>query len=218
MKKKTIQKPNIKKQLRMFDESLLEEDYIENCLCSKEIEDIFFDEKEMIGCRFENVTFRENALHKVDFVDCEFVHCDLSNLDLSKRSIHRVTFDHCKLVGTDFSNASLQDVRFLTCNASYANFAEADLFDSLFHLSSLRAVSFQNIAFKNLVLQECELSESEWHHTSLNGLDLRENRIEGARFTKEQLKGVIVTSEQGLELLNLLGIVVLDEERKMNLD
>ena len=59
--------------------------------------------------------------------------------------------------------------------------------------------------------ERCELRETEFYHTLLAGIDLRDSDLAGLRVTalaSRELRGLHVTSLQALELARLLGIEV----------
>ena len=52
--------------------------------------------------------------------------------------------------------------------------------------------------------------DSNFSKTSMNGLDLRSCDISGIVSYLEDIKGVILTSEQSLTFIKLLGITIID--------
>ena len=52
-----------------------------------------------VRCKFQNVTFGENEIAHLSFVDCELRHCDLSGLRLVDGSLHRTNLFGCRAAG-----------------------------------------------------------------------------------------------------------------------
>ena len=75
---------------------------------------------------------------------------------------------------------------------------------------SLKSSSFSNITFKNLDFSDCDMEETNFSNTSMNGLDLRTCNISGLITYAKDIKGVILTSEQSLAFIKLLGITIID--------
>lgn len=162
---------------------------------------------EYYECIFTRVTFH-GMMDKMEFVDVIFDHCDLSNIKMRECTFRRVTFKYCRLTGCDMSGSSFRDTEFSFCRGWYINFSE-----SRFHTSSLSESIFTEGAFvmmkvKDLKIENCDFSGSEWLNTKMKDLDFSDSIIGGIAVSPEDLKGIIVNPEQAVTMAKLLGIQV----------
>ena len=115
------------------------------------------------------------------------------------------------------------DITTISCNNSYIeNVSFKDsvqndiIFDCTnfvsveFNKSSLKNSSFSDITFRNLEFNDCDLSFANFSNTLMSGLDLRSCNISGIITYAKDIKGVILTSEQSLAFIKLLGITIID--------
>lgn len=162
---------------------------------------------EIKSCRFMNCKFTNCHFLKADFTDIMFSSCDLSNCTFSECTFHRVEFEHCKLTGSGFAEAYIRNTTFNQSKCSYIDLSR----------SNTKAVQFlecdmanAHISYSKLsaVFKDCSLLGSNLFHTPLQGLNFTSCNIQGICVAIEDLKGVIVNSEQAVDLSILLGLVV----------
>ena len=60
----------------------------------------------------------------------------------------------------------------------------------------------------DVAFEGCTLRSTEFSHTPLRGIDLRQSQLGDLRLTVDDLRGAIVAPSQALDLLPLLGVVV----------
>lgn len=159
---------------------------------------------------FENCIFLNCDFEKASFIDVSFFSCDFSNSRLSDCYFKRCELRCVKGVGTDFHESLFKEVLMEECAFSFANFsgtvweaarlAAGDFQDSYFDECRLKKVNFINL----------KLNRASFFHTSLKGMDLRENEIEGLIFSDErtELKGAVTDLYQAAGLARLLGIII----------
>ena len=72
------------------------------------------------------------------------------------------------------------------CKADYASFRFANF--NLVHFNQTRLVEseFFEVTWKKLLLEACDLTESNWLNTSLKGLDFSQNTFERLTFSPNQ--------------------------------
>ena len=80
----------------------------------------------------------------------------------------------------------------------------------LFAHSDLQNGSMESCRLTPVGFDTCNLTEVEFSRTPLKGIDLRSSQMAGIRLGIDDLKGVIVSSLQALELTRYLGLVVKD--------
>jgi uncharacterized protein YjbI with pentapeptide repeats len=61
---------------------------------------------------------------------------------------------------------------------------------------------------KDLAIEKCDFTSSEWNDTKLNGLDFSDSIIVGIAVNPNNLRGVIVSQAQAADMAKLLGIQV----------
>ncbi|EGG59318.1 conserved domain protein [Enterococcus faecalis TX1467] len=90
----------------------------------------------------------------------------------------------------------------------YASFRFANF--NLVHFNQTRLVEseFFEVTWKKLLLEACDLTESNWLNTSLKGLDFSQNTFERLTFSPNYLSGLKVTPEQAIYLASALGLVI----------
>lgn len=168
----------------------------------------FLSEKNLIkgeyeACMFENCELAEANLERYDFIDCEFVSCDLSGALITNSSFKNVSFIDCKIMGVHFDTANpfllelsfencqlqmsvfygmkLGNTQFLNCNLSQVDFADANLQKAVFRESNLNAAVFDG----------ANLSNSDFREAVNYQINPLKNKIENAKFSKEQVFGLL---------------------------
>ncbi|MEN2297114.1 hypothetical protein AAH973_14015, partial [Enterococcus faecalis] len=81
---------------------------------------------------------------------------------------------------------------------------------NLVHLNQTRLVESQffEVTWKKLLIEACDLTESNWLNTSLKGFHLSQNTFESLTFSPHYLSGHKVTHEQAIYLASPLGLVI----------
>lgn len=184
------------------------------------VAELFFDRQVVEGietgsfalnnCKLRNVVFADCKFKNMQLTDVRFENCDLSNVSFAGSSFFRVEFVACKLVGTDLSSSTFNHVSVTNCSALYCNCFMGKMRHVLFADSDFRNGSFADCKFTDVGFETCNLTEAEFLHTSLHGIDLSSSKISAMRLSIPDLKGVLVNSQQALELTSFLGIVVND--------
>lgn len=168
------------------------------------------EKTEYHGCTFHGCHFTEARLSGAWMRDLVLENCDLSGARLMDATLQRVCLRGCKLSGANFSAALLADVVLQDCVAEGAVFSEAAFRHVLFERVELSGAAFWDVRPRSVFrLAACRLVRAEFLHTSLNGQDLRDCELSGARFSGEDaLRGAKVSPVQACELARLLGVVI----------
>jgi uncharacterized protein YjbI with pentapeptide repeats len=188
----------------IYDEDEIEHIYISNNKIKNQIAyQVSF--KEVV---FDNVTFENIEFKSLDCTDVRFINCDLSNVDFSGAIIHRTEFINCKLMGINLSNAALQNVLIKECNGKFAFMRFVQIKKVIFEDSLLESSDFQSSELLRTSFLNCDLKLSQMCGTSLSGIDFSTSNIEGLGIRVEDIKGVIVSPIQAVDLSKLLGIII----------
>ena len=206
-------------ELLGLEEFLEFNDTIKECLIQDDnLKNFELDEVIVSYCKFKNVSFNESNLPKGTYNDVIFENCDFSSANLEKSTFKRVVFNNCKLTGTILNNSYFENVSFTSVEVVITGIAPSSILDDtncssdIFSKCNLNGASISGITFKNLEFEDCDLSETNFTTTHMNGLDLRSCDISGIITYIDDLKGVILTSAQSLSFIKLLGITVIDDE------
>lgn len=204
-----INKPKIKRQLEeanlsVFSEEVIDDTYFTDTKIPSNLLTIEFN-----GCHFKNVCFSRIPT-SVSFYDCIFEACDFSNVTLDNASFMRCRFSNTKLMGLILSNVSMQDVSFSSCMFDYASFLESSITKCIFQNSSIKEVRFFKVKYHLVEFETCEIVRIENISTSLKDIDFSSCLLIGGTFSLPDLRGVILNSEQALEVTKLFGILIKD--------
>ncbi|MEI5994675.1 pentapeptide repeat-containing protein [Candidatus Enterococcus mansonii] len=161
-------------------------------------------------CHFDKLTMNRNHLERFECSNVLFDHCDFSNTEWIGASFHQVHFRQCKLTGTNFAESYLRDCLFEDCLADYSSFSVTNQKVVTFKETSLNDTEFVEVSWNNLLFEQCSLTGSNWFHTKLAGMDFTKTTFEKIAFSKELLKGLIVTQEQAITIAAGLGLIIED--------
>lgn len=157
------------------------------------------------GCAFLNCDFEKSS-----FIDVVFCSCDFSNSRLPDSYFKRCEFRSVKGVGTDFHESLFREVCMEECVFSFANFSGTGWESALLCSGDFQDSYLEDCRLKKVQFQGLKLNRASFFHTSLRGMDLRENEIEALTLSeeKQELKGAIVDLYQAAELARLMGLVI----------
>ena len=195
----------------LFCELLVNDDEVDCRSFSREVVDgVDLLEVNVSSCVFDHVSFPCCRFREARLTDVLFENCDLSNVDLSGSVLFRVEFRACKLMGTNLSDGVLNNVLFRHCNARYMNLSMGRLKQVLFAHGDMQGSALESCRLEAVAFDTCSLVEAEFSRTSLKGIDLTSSRLEGLRLGVGDLRGMIVSPVQALDLTRYLGLVVKD--------
>lgn len=159
------------------------------------------------GCKISGCKINECAFYKASFSDILFENCDLSNCDFSEASFVRVSFIGCKLVGCTFREAYLRHVTLTGCRGDFSDFTSSAIRDCLWEDCALPGSSFAECKLSTQFIK-CTLVDTNFFHTSLQGLDFTTCDLNRIVVSPEDLRGATVTTEQAAGLAKLFGLIV----------
>ncbi|MEG1699813.1 MAG: pentapeptide repeat-containing protein [Alistipes sp.] len=165
------------------------------------------------SCSFTSCLFAGGALPKSQFSDVVFRNCDLSNADWRGCSFHRVEFVDCKLMGTNLCEVTWNNVSLVNCKAELANFTSGRMRVVSFDHALMRSAAFDECRFERVEFVHCDLAMAEFHRTRLKNISLADSDIRGIRvgeIDSFELKGLIISQLQALDLVRLLGVEIED--------
>lgn len=106
----------------------------------------------------------------------------------------------------------LHNIQYIECNLHYANFSGSRYKQTIYKKCDIGSSSFIQCGFKKTLFEHCSLVDSEFYNTSLDGMNFATSEIDGIGVTQDLLKGAIVSTDQALQLVKLLGLIVDETE------
>jgi len=172
-------------------------------------ENIKLDENaEIKKCRFDGIIFDEVNIKFGTLEDVEFINSDLSNLTFIDTHIFRVRFKNCKLFGTNFIDTTLDNVIIEDCMCNMANFTGVKIHNSKISDSNFKTSNINSCTLKNIIIEKVNFGNSDFINTSLKDIDLSNSNIEEINIDLNCIKGAIISLEQTMDLIGLLGVKI----------
>jgi len=115
-----------------------------------------------------------------------------------------VEFSGCKLLWVEFRNCNgfLFETSFEDCNLELASFSSMKIKGTVFQNSELKEVNFSGSDLSGAIFWNCNLEKAIFQRTILEKTDFQtshgyiidpeENKIKGAKFSLENLPGLLV--------------------------
>lgn len=212
-----IKKPEILPSPEVTDDlwALLAEQPEEPYLANLHLHDVTLHSENLTGlsCNamiLENCKLTGCTLEKSSFVDVVFKNCDFSNSILSGCYLNRCELISCKWMGADLYESSLQQVYATGCNLGYTNLDNGVLTGVVLEGCDLDGASISICKLKSFEARDCRLRGVNFFKTPLEGIDLSSDNIEGIVTSDShfELRGMVVSPLQAVELVALLGIKV----------
>jgi uncharacterized protein YjbI with pentapeptide repeats len=91
-------------------------------------------------------------------------------------------------------------------NFRYSNFSMSKIKEFILEENDLANSYFQECEMKNTYISKSDFINTQFFRTKLNKIDFSDSNIEGIVVAMEDVKGMIVSEFQALELSKLLGI------------
>ncbi len=186
--------------------------------------------QEYSHCIFDDLDMQNLDLSDYVFTDCSFVktnlrstkcngsvftRCNFSNANIIGCNLFSAEFIECKLLGILLSQASsIIGTEFKKCNFDYADMRALDLSGQDFSYSSFIET---DLSLTNL--EKTSFINSQFININTNGAklqmtDLRGATVQGIHLQTTNLKGMIFTPEQILDLVRDIGIVIMESDQK----
>ena len=163
---------------------------------------------------FENCRFINCSFAKGEFTDVKFKSCDFSGCNLSSTYFNRVEFEGCKGTGAKFTGTNMKQTFLEDTVLQYANFDESKLEHIWFRKCDLNGSSLSVCRCKDLNWCNADLSNVNFFHTTLKGMDFSDSIITGITISdqNEELRGATVDLYQAAVLARRLGVLIKETE------
>ncbi|MDT0650846.1 pentapeptide repeat-containing protein [Autumnicola edwardsiae] len=155
------------------------------------------------NCHFRGCTLSNINLGGVIFSECEFEDCDFSSSNLKGTSFRDCSFRNCKLLGLRFEECSdfLLSFSFNACDLSFSSFFQLKIRKTGFYNCKLEQVEFSEADLTGANFSDANLNNATFRNSILEGADFRQshnlsidpeqNRLKNAKFTLENLPGLL---------------------------
>lgn len=211
-----IQLPKLPKQLPSVGIEAVTDDALNEQLLFSGIHlddqsaaDLIFEQ-----CLFRRVSFLQTQMTNIRLDNCRLEMCDLSGAAWTNARLRRVEITGSRLLGSMLAEGTFEDMFFKDCPAERANFTWASFRSVRFEKCDLRGSIFIGADLKSAVFHQCNLTGADMREASLAGADFRTSTIDRLNVGVNELKGVVISPPQALQVMGLLGIQVkeVDEE------
>jgi len=155
---------------------------------------------EFDGCVFRDCDFSAATFDRCNFVDCEFNQCNLSVVALAYSKFSEVVFHESKLVGVDWTRmtrpslAISSPVSFYKCILNDSSFYGLPLPELILEECKAHQVDFREGGFSraNFTYTDfggsqfghCDLGEADFSEAADYDIDVYQNNIKGAKFSR----------------------------------
>ncbi len=158
------------------------------------------------------MNFTQSRLSKLRLLDVQLENCDLTGASWEDAHLQRIVFNSCRLMGVQLLEARCEDVVFRECTLESAIFASATFKAVRFENCSLREVVFTEADLSHTIFQRCDLTHADLRGSRLIGADFRGSIIDGMQAGAPELKGAIIEPLQAVQVANLLGLIVKEQD------
>ncbi|QIL51143.1 hypothetical protein G7084_07475 [Weissella coleopterorum] len=160
---------------------------------------------------FDSCIFKQDDFSLADILDCTFINCDLSNFLFNESNIYRTKFKNDRLLGSSWIGANLKDIKIEACQGDLSNFSAAKITKSVFSDTALQEAYFQDVEFKNqIIFDHCNIDAIDVTNTKLKQVQVASSSFSAISFSPELMKGLQLNIQQGMIILNALGLDVKD--------
>ncbi|HEY3330891.1 MAG TPA: pentapeptide repeat-containing protein [Capsulimonadaceae bacterium] len=202
-----IEELAISRAFKAYDEDLYTNAWVRECSASrKEARHVVVE-----GSVFELVDLTETRYEKLDLSDVSLRKCDLANVAWDEFEARRVVFEGCRLLGAKFIEGVFKDVRFNDCHAQFAQMRYGTLAGAWFSACDLRDADFSGADLTGATFEECNLTGASFLNAKCGGVDIRSSSMERLQIGPTELRGLVVTPIQAIQLAAVFGLRVLNE-------
>ena len=151
---------------------------------------------------FDRIRFTDPDVQGTSFSRCEFKECDFSALTLSNTRFEACRFVDCNLSNTVVDHTRFDGAVFEGCKLVGLNFGSSDplVFELALRRCVLRYVNFSQLRWKNAVVADCEVLDSDFRGAKLTGGDFTRTRFRACRFHSADLTKADFSHAEGYDL------------------
>lgn len=158
-------------------------------------------------CLFQNCKI-SGSLEKTYFTYVIFEDCDFSNFSFEESNFNNVYFKNCKFIGSNFIMTRLNQIKISESNFKYSNFNNSNIKECNIKDCDFSGSEFEDVRFSRLDLKNVSFLGSRFFKTKLGLIDFTECNIDGISVEIKDLKDMIVSPYQAVELSKMLEIII----------
>ena len=172
--------------------------------------------KEFEDCTFTHCDFSDANFKDCKFIDCDFIDCNLSLVRVANSRFNNVAFRGCKAIGIDWSNAHWPQVAlsapmsFKKCIISESSFMDLTLKEVVIEACKAHDVDFRGADLSEANFTYSELNNSLFNKTNLSHANFSEATDYTIDIYLNELKGAIFTRYEAVNLLQSIGIQLVE--------
>lgn len=151
---------------------------------------------------------RVKAARHLRMIRCALRVVDAANSDLDQNGWKDVTVTESRFTGAKLNGSILTDVSFTASLMNLMQIQNAKMKNVRFEQCDLRGAYFNGSSMPGTVFEGSNLTAADFSGADITGSDLRRAIIEDIHIAPDQLRNVIVTSDQALYLTRLFGLDV----------
>jgi fluoroquinolone resistance protein len=173
-----------------------------------------FDLVTFVECTFVSCDFTESKFVNCRFEDCSFRKCNLSNGKYINSNFIGCKFEGTKMIGIDFTliggrlglilcckKCDLSYTNFMGVNISKSVFTNCDIKESDLTQANAEYVVFDECDFEKTIVFATDLKNSLFTHCINYAFNPAENRVKGAKFTRENVHNLLLP----------FGVIIIDD-------
>lgn len=211
----SLQYIKMKKKVKFFEEvSYLENETGLNAdiLYNKKFTDVSFDKIDNISIEnsvFINCKFSDSIKRSV-FFNCSFENCEMSNILISDCGIHKSLFKDSHMIGISIADTKLKTCKFQGNNMKLANIfvSNKPIENCVFSDNDLTGASFEETEIIDSDFEYNNMCELQVRKSCFREIDLSSNKLNGIMSDADSIRGAIVSMEQAIDFINILGLKI----------
>ncbi|WP_306643266.1 pentapeptide repeat-containing protein [Sanyastnella coralliicola] len=166
--------------------------------------------REYEACTFQNCRFNEADISEMKFIECTFIECDLSNAKVAKSLFQEVEFSACKLVGIQWEHCNDFgfSIQFNNSQLDLATFYQMKLNRCSFVNCQMEGVDLAETSLEGARLSHCKLTNAIFDQTNLQRTDLRGSSGFNIDPEHNKIKGAQFSYPEVLTLLDKYGLKI----------
>ncbi|WP_131914150.1 pentapeptide repeat-containing protein [Celerinatantimonas diazotrophica] len=192
------------------------EQYLEHSFDKLQLSERCFKDIEFEECLFSDCDLSGVQFQHCKLINCKFERCNLSVAHFPNSYLFGVSFQDSKLVGIDWTKAVWPiyhrdfELKFQRCIMNDSSFFGLTLNELVLDECKLHDVDFREGDFTGSTMNACDFTHSLFMHTNLQDVDFSESTNYAIHILDNQVQGAKFTRYEALNLLEYLGIELLD--------
>ena len=160
------------------------------------------------SARILNADWSETKVRSLTWLDVECDHSQFALVEWPEANLTRVVLRDSRATGMRLESAEFQDVRFIGCHLDYASFTRSKFRRVTFQQCRLRDADFGGADLEGTVFSDCDLQGVTFIGAKLTGTEICTCSGKDIRVEAEDVRGLVVNSQQAAAFAKLFGLVV----------